>query len=121
MSITKLKIAPGYFFVKWGSGMSIMGPDWGRWKGRAGRAGAALRAVSLGLLAAALAVHAVRAGREGSELERRSGALAREIERVGLENRALRDELRALEGDPVYVESLLRRWRMAAPGERVVE
>lgn len=95
--------------------------DWGYWKGLAERAGAAAWAVVPGLLALALAAHAVRAGQEGSDLERRSAALAAQIERVRRENQAHRDELRALENDPVYLESLLRRWRMAGPGERVVE
>ena len=121
MSITRLKIAPGVFFVKGGSRRSIMRLDWGLWKERAGRAGAALQAVSLVVLAVVLAAYALRAGREGSEMERRSAALGREIDRVRRENAGLRDELRALETDPVYVESLLRRWRMAGPGERVVE
>lgn len=95
--------------------------DRGFWKGLADRTGAAAWAVVPGLLALALAVHAVRAGREGSDLERRSAALGAQVERVRGENQALRDELRALEDDPVYLESLLRRWRMAGPGERVVE
>lgn len=95
--------------------------DWGRWKGGAERVGAGFLAVSLGVLGVVLAATAVRAGREGSEMERCSAVLDREIGRVRSENRALRDEIKALESDPVYVESLLRRWRMAGPGERVVE
>ena len=84
-------------------------------------AGRALWGVSTGLLALTLAAHAVRAQGEGLELERRSATLGREIERVRRDNQSLRDELRALETDPVYVESLLRRWKMAGRGERVVE
>ena len=30
-------------------------------------------------------------------------------------------QVRALEADPVYVEALLRRWKMVGPSERVVE
>ena len=95
--------------------------DWGRLKGLAERAGSGFLGVSLAVLGLALVSVALRAGREGSEMERRSAALGREIEQVRRGNRALRDELKALETDPVYVESLLRRWRMAGPGERVVE
>lgn len=98
-----------------------MSLDRGGRKGLWGRAGSALWGVAVGLLAAALAAHALRAGREGMELERRSASIGREIDRVRDGNRSLRDELRALESDPVYVESLLRRWRMAGPGERIVE
>ena len=36
-------------------------------------------------------------------------------------NQSLRDEARALESDPVYVEALLRRWKMIGPSERIVE
>jgi len=95
--------------------------DRGLWERIWGGAGRALWAASLGLLGLALVAHAVRAGKEGAELERRSAALARETDRVRRDNQALRDEVRALEGDPVYVESLLRRWKMAGRGERVVE
>ncbi len=95
--------------------------DWGRLKGPAERAGSGFLAVSLAVLGFALAAVALRAEHEGSEMGRRSAALGREIEQVRRGNRALRDELKALETDPVYVESLLRRWRMAGPGERVVE
>ena len=44
-----------------------------------------------------------------------------EIERLRRTNQALRDEIRALDSDPVYVESLLRRWKMIGPSERNVE
>ena len=93
----------------------------GLWERCSAPVGRALWGGSTGLLALALAVHAVRAQGEGTELERRSAALGCEIERVRRDNQALRDELRALETDPVYVESLLRRWKMAGRGERVVE
>jgi len=45
----------------------------------------------------------------------------REIERLRRANQALRDEIRALDSDPVYVESLLRRWKMIGTSERNVE
>jgi cell division protein FtsB len=95
--------------------------DRGFWKGLAGRAGAWLGAFAIGLLAVALAAHAVRTAREASEMEVRSALLAREVEQVRRESQSLRDEMRALESDPIYVESLLRRWKMAGRGERVIE
>jgi cell division protein FtsB len=55
-----------------------------------------------------------------TDLERRSAALDAEIGRTRAENRALKDELQALEADPTYIESLLRRWRMAGPRERLI-
>lgn len=91
------------------------------WKGLAGRAGVWLGTVSIGVLAVVLATHAVRTAREASELEMRSAALGRDVDQVRRESQALRDEMRALESDPIYVESLLRRWKMAGKGERVVE
>jgi hypothetical protein len=91
---------------------------WDRFSGGVGRA---IWLVSLVTLAVTLSVHGARAEREGLELGRRSAALGREIDRVRRDNQALRDELRALETDPVYVESLLRRWKMAGRGERVVD
>lgn len=121
MSITRLRIAPGYFFVKWGSRRSIMRLVRGLWERLSGPVGRVLWSGSLTLLGLAFAMHAARAQGEGAELERRSGALQREIERVRRDNQSLRDELHALEADPVYVESLLRRWKMAGRGERVVE
>jgi hypothetical protein len=121
MSITRLRIAPGNFFVKWGSGRSIMRLVRGLWERYSGGAGRALWLGSLVSLALALSIHGARAEKEGLELGRRSDALGREIDRVRRDNQALRDELRALETDPVYLESLLRRWKMAGRGERVVE
>jgi hypothetical protein len=93
----------------------------GLWERVSAPVGRTLWGFSLGLLALVLVAHAVRAQGEGVELERRSAALGRDLERVRRDNQALRDELRALETDPVYVESLLRRWKMAGRGERVVE
>lgn len=91
------------------------------WNKAGSGAGTALWVSAVALLGLTLASQAVRAGREGAELERRSVALGREIDGVRRENQALRDELRALDNDPVYVETLLRRWKMAGRGERVIE
>jgi len=89
-----------------------------RWKERAR---GAVWAGALGLLAAVLAVQAERAGREGAVLARRSASLDRETERLRRSNQSLRDEIRALETDPVYVESFLRRWKMVGGGEKLIE
>jgi hypothetical protein len=85
------------------------------WAGRAGGA------VLLALAGAGLAAGAADSAREGTELARRSRALDGEIRRARAGNEALRREIRALESDPVYLESLLRGWRRAGAGERVVE
>jgi len=72
-------------------------------------------------LAVLLASQAANARREREVVAREGAALDREIERMKRANQALRDEVRALDADPVYVESLLRRWKMVGPSERVVE
>ena len=72
-------------------------------------------------LGVALAAQAAGAGRNAAALERRAAVLDRDLERARGTNAALREELRALREDPVYLESLLRRWRRAGEGERVVE
>lgn len=98
---------------------------WGRVRDSLRALGAPARAAAGLLGAAALAVaftlHAAGTGRESAALSKRAAALDRELERERTRNRALRDELRALEEDPVYLETLLRRWRRAGEGERVVE
>tara|TARA_Y100000588_G_scaffold336794_1_gene377825 strand:+ start:193 stop:492 length:300 start_codon:yes stop_codon:yes gene_type:complete len=43
-----------------------------------------------------------------------------ELQRLLEENRRLGKELYALQNDPVYIESVLRQWRMARPGETVL-
>ena len=99
--------------------------DWARYRVRAGEwlvharnvAGTAL----LAGLAVLLAAQAAGARREREVVAREGAALDREIERMKRANQALRDEVRALEADPVYVEALLRRWKMVGPSERVVE
>jgi cell division protein FtsB len=68
-----------------------------------------------------LAAQAAGARREREAVAREGAALDRELQRMKRANQALRDEVRALEADPVYVESLLRRWKMVGPSERVVE
>ncbi len=95
------------------------------WRDRAARAAGRARgagwALLLGALGALLAAQALAARREAGETSRQGAALDAEIERARRANASLRDELRALEGDPVYVESLLRRWKRAGSGERIVE
>lgn len=72
-------------------------------------------------LAVLLAAQAANARREREVVAREGASLDREIARLKRANQALRDEARALEADPVYVEALLRRWKMIGPSERVVE
>lgn len=99
--------------------------DWGKIRGSAGEclkvarnaAGAAL----LSGLAVALVVQAAGSRRERETVARESAAMDREIARLRRANQALRDEIKALDSDPVYVEALLRRWKMVGPSERVVE
>ncbi len=102
-----------------------MKPDWGAWKrrfaGRATWAGGAAWGVVLLLLAAALVAQAVRSRGETESLGARVSALDREIGEMRRRNRELRVEVRALETDPVYVESVLRRWKRVGEGERPVE
>ena len=99
--------------------------DWGRLRARAGSwmSGAATLAgtAALAVLACALVGQAAGSRREREALARESAAMDREIERLRRGNQALRDEIRALDSDPVYVESLLRRWKMIGPSERNVE
>ena len=98
---------------------------WGRvgdsLRALAGPARAAAVLLGAAALAVAFTVHAAGTGREAAALARRAAALDRELGRAKARNRDLRDELRALEEDPVYLEALLRRWRRAGEGERVVE
>ena len=99
--------------------------DWGLWKGRAGALLSGARnlagAAALAGLALVLAAQAAGARRERESGAREAAAMDREIERLRRTNQALRDEIRALDSDPVYVESLLRRWKMIGPSERNVE
>ena len=99
--------------------------DWGIFRARASAwlAGArnAAGAALLAGLAVALAAQAAGARRERESVARETAAMDREIERLRRNNQALRDEIRALDSDPVYVESLLRRWKMIGPSERNVE
>jgi cell division protein FtsB len=99
--------------------------DWGRFGDRAGSWLAGARRVAgaaalLGL-AGALVAQAAGSRREREAVAREAAAMDREIERLRRTNQALRDEIRALDSDPVYVESLLRRWKMIGPSERNVE
>jgi cell division protein FtsB len=78
-------------------------------------------ALALGLLGLVLAGEAWRAREDGARASRQEASVAREIERLRKENAALREEMRALDSDPAYLEALLRRWKRAGPGERLVE
>lgn len=82
---------------------------------------AAAGVLAAAALLAAFAHHAAGTGREAAGLAKRAETLDRELAREKERNRALRAELRALDEDPVYVESILRRWRRAGENERVVE
>lgn len=99
--------------------------DWGRFKDRSGAwfrgARSAAGAAALAGLAMLLAAQAAGARREREVVAREGAAIDREIARLRKANQALRDEIRALDSDPVYVESLLRRWKRVAPSERNVE
>ena len=99
--------------------------DWTSIKVRAGEflrlARNAAGTAAVAGLAVLLAAQAANARREREVDAREGAALDREIARLKRANQALRDEAKALEGDPVYVESLLRRWKMIGPSERVVE
>jgi hypothetical protein len=72
-------------------------------------------------LALVLAAQAAGARREREAVAREAAMMDREIERLRRTNQALHDEIRALDSDPVYVESLLRRWKMIGPSQRNVE
>lgn len=98
---------------------------WGRLRDSLRSLGAPAKAAAgvvaaLGL-ALGLSAQAAGSGREAAALGRRAASLDRDLERARERNRALREELRALDEDPVYLETLLRRWRRAGEGERVVE
>ncbi|HZE99455.1 MAG TPA: hypothetical protein VE981_20795 [Planctomycetota bacterium] len=99
--------------------------DWGLWRVWAGgwlkRAGSLAGTAAVAGLAVLLAAQAAGARRERETVAREGAALDREIGKLKSANQALRDEMQALEADPVYVESLLRRWRLVGPAERVVE
>lgn len=76
---------------------------------------------ALFLLGLTLVCQGWRASGERGEIRRRLERMGREAERARARNQALRDELKALREDPIYVESLLRRWRMAAAEERLLD
>jgi cell division protein FtsB len=65
--------------------------------------------------------HAAEAREERAVLERQHRALDRDLAKARRRNAELRGEIEALASDPVYVESLLRRWRMSAPAEKIIE
>lgn len=92
--------------------------DWGRW---AARARSAVWSLAVAALAAVLVLQALRARREAADLRARGAALDLEIRRLRGANQGLRDEVQALEADPVYLEALLRSWKMAGADERPAE
>lgn len=73
------------------------------------------------LLAAALAWRAADAHRANAALYRRLCETEAELARQEAERERLRAELEALENDPMYVETLLRRVRLVEPGELLIE
>jgi len=99
--------------------------DWGRLKVSAGTglafARKALGTAALAGLAFLLAAQAANARRERETVARESATIDRDMDRLKRANQALRDEIHALDSDPVYVEALLRRWKRVGPAERVVE
>jgi cell division protein FtsB len=99
--------------------------DWGRFRTGAGvglvMARKVLGTAALAGLAVLLAAQAANARRERETVARECATLDRDIERLKRSNQALRDEIRALDSYPVYVEALLRRWKRVGPSERVVE
>lgn len=99
--------------------------DWGRFRARAGAWLASARnaagVAALAGLAALLAAQAAGARREREVVAREGAAIDREIARLRRANQAFRDEIRALDSDPVYVEAVLRRWKRVGPSERIVE
>ena len=104
-----------------------MRPNWAGWKARLSGAlagpgvGTAAWGLVFLLLAGALVGHSARSRGEVAGLEARAAGLDREIREMRRRNQDLRDEVKALETDPVYVESVLRRWKRVGEGERPVE
>lgn len=68
-----------------------------------------------------LVVEIVRANRDVVRQSRRRETVDREIERIRAQNDSLRAEIRSLEEDPVFVESVLRQRKRVGPGEAIVE
>jgi len=83
------------------------------------------RSLLWGTLAAALAVSlvvkAVDAHGRNAALHRRLTATQLEVERIRGDQSRMRAELRALNDDPLYVESALKRAPAGTPREPVVE
>ena len=71
-------------------------------------------------LGAALVLDLWEARKETEKSYQEWKQVNRELERLLEENRQLEKELYALQNDPVYIESVLRQWRMARPGETVL-
>ena len=62
----------------------------------------------------------VRARQDTEQFYREWRDTNQKLERLLEENQLLEKELQALQNDPVYIESVLRQWKMARPGETVL-
>ncbi len=74
-------------------------------------------AVVVGALAAALAVRAWGAHGGAVDLQRRTIEADRRVQMLTAENRRLKGEIEALNGDPLYLEKLLRQNQMIGANE----
>ena len=74
----------------------------------------------LAFLGLSLGWDLVRARQDTEQYYREWKDSNQELERLLEANRLLEKELQALQNDPVYIESVLRQWRMAHPGETVL-
>lgn len=74
-----------------------------------------------GALALALVVKAVDAHGRNADLHRRIQAAQDELDRIRREETRMRAELKALDEDPLYLESVLKRPPAGRPREPVVE
>ncbi len=74
-------------------------------------------AVLLAALAAGLSWRAWEAHRGATRLQRRILEADRRVESLTGENRRLKGEIEALNGDPLYLEKLLRQDKMIGPNE----
>ncbi len=74
-----------------------------------------------GALAVALVVKAVDAHGRNADLHRRIQAAQGELERIRRDESRMRAELKALDEDPLYLESVLKRPPAGSPRGPVVE
>lgn len=71
-------------------------------------------------VAGGLAVEAIRANREAALQHRRREAVERDVARTRLRNAALQAEIRSLEEDAMYLESLQQERKRLPTREKVV-